>query len=385
MSNPSEPDALREGEVVGPLVVGPVTHGGHWVARHEGRVLFVRHGLEGEVVRVRVTALARRHGFADVVEVLEPSAHRVTPPCPVAGVCGGCDFQHVEVAHQRELKRQVVAEQLLRLAGLTWDGTVEGVEPPALGWRTRMRYHAGPQGWGLRAHRSNAVVPLPPQGCLIARPAIARPDASGARPLPGAELVGVDADGVWWVEPDATDVVVEEAAGRRWRVAASGFWQVHPRAADTLVAAVLDGLAPVEGERGLDLYCGVGLFAGALADAGVRVHGIEGWHRAVSLARRNVAGATFEVGSVEKLAPRGFGQADLVVLDPPRTGARRPVMEAVLATGARRVAYVACDPASLARDLATASDLGWGTTGVRAFDLFGMTHHVECVAILERR
>lgn len=382
----SDADAPAVGDIVGPLTVGPVAHGGHWVARHSGRVLFVRHALEDEVVLARITALAARHGFADAVEVLRPSPERVTPPCPVAGRCGGCDFQHVAVPHQRELKRQVVAEQLQRLAGIEWPGEVEAADPDALGWRTRMRYHAGPQGWGLRAHRSDAVVELPEQGCAIAHPLIARPADSGVPSVEGAELVGVAAtDGVHWCDPRGAGEVTEQAAGRRFRVGASGFWQVHPRAADTLVAAVLAGLQPRPGERALDLYCGVGLFAGALSDAGAEVHGVEGNREAVRLAERNVPGASFQVASVEKLALSGFGRPDLVVLDPPRVGARRPVMESVLATGARRVAYVACDPAALARDLATAAGLGWRATSIRAFDLFGMTHHVECAAILEPR
>lgn len=381
--SPSEPDTPRVGDVVGPLVVGRVAHGGHWVARHEGRVVFVRHALEGETVRVRLTALASRHAFGDVVEVLEASPHRVAPPCPVAGTCGGCDLQHVEVSHQRELKRQVVAEQLGRLAGIAWDGRVEASAPEALGYRTRMRYHGSADGWGLRAHRSDAVVPLPEQGCLIASPGLARPDAAGVAPVPGAELVGVDADGVRWVDPDDDVLVVEHAAGRRWRVAASGFWQVHRQAADTLAHAVVAALEPRPGDRALDLYCGVGLFAGALVDAGADVHGVEGDRRAVRLAERNVPEASFQVASVAKLARSGFGHPDLVVLDPPRVGARRPVMAALAATGARRIAYVACDPAALARDLATASELGWRVASTRAFDLFGMTHHVECLALLE--
>lgn len=378
----SESDAVAVGDVVGPLVVERIAHGGHWVARHDGRVLFLRHALEGERVRARITALASRHGFADVVEVVEASAHRVTPPCPIAGACGGCDFQHVAPAHQRELKRQVVAEQLTRLAGIDWDGEVEGGST-SLGWRTRMRYHAAPDGWGLYAHRSGTVIDMPEAGCAIAAPAIARPVEAGVAPRGTADLVGVvAADGVRWVSDDEGEVT-ERAIGRPWRVAASGFWQVHPDAPEMLASAVVAGLEPRPGDTALDLYCGVGLFAGALADAGATVHGIEGDRRAVALARRNVPEATFEARDLERAARRGLPQADLVVLDPPRVGARRPVMQAVLATNARRVAYVACDPAAMARDLATAAERGWRVASVRAFDLFGMTHHVECVAILE--
>ncbi len=374
------------GDVVGPVAIGRVAHGGHWVARHEGRVLFVRHALEGESAMVRITGLAKRHGFADAVEVLEASGHRVPEPCPIALSCGGCDFQHVDAAHQRELKRQVVAEQLRRGAGLEWDGQVEAPDAATLGWRTRMRYHRGPGGWGMRAPRSHDVVALPEQGCALAVAPLAVPPAPGTDP--GADLgadtiVGVAAaDGVRWVAPGDDQVVTERAAGRSWRVSTDGFWQVHPRAADVLVDAVLDAVGVRPGERALDLYCGVGLFAGAMADAGARVTGVEGGRRAIELARVNVPRARFHVGSVDKVLLRLPGRFDVVVLDPPRQGAGAAVMHDVLDRGARCVAYVACDPAALARDLATAREVGWNVEQVRAFDLFGTTHHVECVAIL---
>ncbi len=353
--------------------IGRVAHGGHWVARVDGRVLFVRHALEGELVDVVVTGLAKRHAFADAVAVHEAGPHRVPAPCPIAATCGGCDFQHVAVPHQRELKRQVVAEQLSRLAGVTWAGEVEALDPDDVGWRTRMRYHRGPQGWGMRAKASHDVVTLPARGCLIAAPALRTPRAA----------VGADtADGPVWVEPGDDVVVRQRAAGREWSVRADGFWQVHPQAADTLVDAVLTGLRPSAGERALDLYCGVGLFSGALAAWGVRVTGIEGGREAVELARRNVPEARFHAGSVDRVLARVRGRTDLVVLDPPRVGAGRRVVEDVCARRPRAIAYVACDPAALARDLATAAGSGYRATSIRAFDLFPLTHHVECVAIL---
>lgn len=382
----TDPQTWSVGDRLTDVRVGPVAHGGHWVARVDGRVLFVRHALEGELVDVRLTGLAKRHAFADAVAVHEPAPARVAAPCPIAATCGGCDLQHVAVAHQRELKRQVVAEQLSRLAGLAWEGSVEAVDPDDLAWRTRMRYHRGTVGWGLRAKGSHDVVPLPGQGCLIADPVLAHPDASGAD-VPGDTLVGVapgsGAGGAVWVAPGDEALVAEAAAGRRWDVRADGFWQVHPRAADTLVVAVLDGLGPRAGERALDLYCGVGLFSGALVDAGVRVTGVEGGRDAVGLARRNVPGARFHAGSVDRVLRRLRGRADLVVLDPPRVGAGRAVVADVCARRPRAIAYVACDPAALARDLATAAGHGYEPVSIRAFDLFPMTHHVECVAILQ--
>lgn len=370
----TEPGEWAVGDRIDGVRVGKVAHGGHWVARVDGRVLFVRHALEGELVDVVVTGLAKRHAFADAVAVIEPSSPRVPAPCPIAATCGGCDHQHVAVPHQRELKRQVIAEQLARLAGIDWSGEVEALDPDDVGWRTRMRYHRGPDGWGLRAKASHEVVPLPAQGCLIAAPSLRAPRAA---------VGAATEDGPVWVELGDDVVVREHAAGRDWAVRADGFWQVHPQAADTLVDAVLAGLDPRPGEKALDLYCGVGLFTGALVDAGVAVTGIEGGKDAVELARRNVPQARFHAGSVDRVLGRVRGRVDLVVLDPPRVGAGRRVVEDVCARRPRAIAYVACDPAALARDLATAAGAGYGPVSIRAFDLFPMTHHIECVAILE--
>jgi len=400
----SVPAPDRSG-LLGPVEVGPVAHGGHCVARldpepgqERGRVLFVRHTLPGERVLVRVTDDSHdRFWRADAVEVLTASPDRVPVRCPVAGpgLCGGCDFQHVDLDAQRRLKTAVVAEQLQRLAGLEWDGEVVGVgsheTADGLHWRTRMRYHADDEGRAaLRAHRSHELVVLPEQGCPIAHRRT--PAVVGERWPAGSELVAAaSADG----EALLLDGILqrgeaelgERAAGREWRVGADGFWQVHPDAAETLVRAVLDGLRPRSGEQAFDLYCGVGLFAGALADAGCRVWGLEAGHRAILTARQNLQDVADRVTLRADRVERGLGRlparADLVVLDPPRSGAGKQVMTALLSRRPRAVAYVACDPAALARDLGTAQRLGYAPVSIRGFDLFPMTQHVECVAILE--
>nr|WP_294694886.1 TRAM domain-containing protein [uncultured Friedmanniella sp.] len=394
--------------LLGPVDVGPVAHGGHCVARlplegeaegaGRGRVLFVRHALPGERVMVRVTDDSQpRFWRADAVEVLVASPERVPVRCPIAGpgLCGGCDFQHVDLAAQRQLKTAVLAEQLQRLAGIDWDGEVVGVDTPAtadgLHWRTRMRYQVDDAGRaGLRAHRSHEVIPLPARGCPIAHRQT--PDVQQATWPTGSELTAVAAaDGSVLLVDGApqrgSPQVTEEAAGRRWEVAADGFWQVHPAAADTLVEAVLEGLRPRPGELAFDLYCGVGLFAGALAAAGCRVWGLEAGHGAVDAARRNLADFGDRVRLRADRVERGLAKlpkrADLVVLDPPRSGAGKVVVAGVLARRPRAVSYVACDPAALARDLGIAARHGYAATSIRGFDLFPMTQHLECVAILE--
>jgi tRNA/tmRNA/rRNA uracil-C5-methylase (TrmA/RlmC/RlmD family) len=343
--------------------VGPVAHGGHCVVRHDGRVVFVRHALPGERVVVEVTEGRDGDRFwrGDAVSVVSPSADRVTAPCPYAGpgLCGGCDFQHVSPAGQRALKTAVVREQLTRLAGLDLDVEVEEV-PPLLRWRTRMRYVALPEGRrGLHVHRSDEVVEI--EDCLI--------DA-GTPDRPAETVTTAYGSHDFAVDPD-------------------GFWQSHLEAPRLLVETVLSLLEPRPGERVLDLYAGVGLFAAFLADAvgpTGRVVAVEGSRAACRDARANLpSSVTVEHGSVERVLAAAYDEPfDLVVLDPPREGARRAVVEQIADRAPRAVAYVACDPAALARDLATFASLGYGLRTLRAFDLFPMTHHVECVALVER-
>ena len=346
--------------------VGPVAHGGHCVARLDaragedaGRVVFVRHALPGEQVVLVVTEGSDGDRFwrGDAVEVVVASADRVEAPCPYAGPgrCGGCDLQHVALPAQRDLKAAVVREQLARLAGLDVAVEVEAVpgDDEGLRWRTRHHYVDLPGGRrGMRVHRSHDVVEV--ADCLL----------------------------------DAHRTPSYDVGPHTFAVADGGFWQVHPGAPGVLVESVLAALAPRPGERALDLYAGVGLFGRFLADAvgdTELVSLVEADAEAARLSADNVPGAEVHHGPVEQVLASGVVPAvDLVVLDPPRTGARRVVVEQVVARGPRAVAYVACDPAALARDVATFAELGYELRSLRALDLFPMTHHVECVALLER-
>lgn len=379
------------------LRVDAVAHGGSCVARHEGQVIFVRHALPGERVRARVTETAKRYLRADCVEVLAAAPERVPPPCPYAGpgLCGGCDWQHASLPSQRELKAAVVAEQLRRLAGVEMSVQVEEVPGAAdgLGWRTRVRFAVDGAGRaGFRKHRSHDVVAV--DSCAIAHPAV---ESLGVerRDWPAASEVTAVASpttGEHLVEtaPGSRQRVHEHAAGRTWRVTGGGFWQVHPGAPDTLAGAVLAALEPRPGESALDLYAGAGLFSGVLAERlgpGGRVTAIEVDRQAAADAGHNLADlSTVQVHHGDVLAVLRrlrLVRADLVVLDPPRTGAGRAVVDALARIRTRRIAYVSCDPATLARDIGYFAGHGWRLTGLRAFDLFPMTQHVESLAVLE--
>lgn len=392
------------------LTIGPVAHGGHCVARHENLVVFVRHALPGERVCAEITEVRRSYLRADAVAILEPAAARVTPPCPYArpDACGGCDLQHVAPEAQLSWKADVVREQLGRLGGLSPAELaglalrVERLPGGTLGWRSRVRYAVDAAGRaGLLKHRSHDVVPV--DRCLIAHPAI-----QGLPVLPASGRRWPDADEVRVVASTGGDVAVrgtaadatttaegpdrirEVALGRQWTLPVEAFWQVHPAAAGTLAAAVLDLLDPRPGESVWDLYAGAGLFAAALATAvgtAGRVTLVDAAEASVQAARDNLS----DLPQIEVVAARVetalarrriTGPVDLVVLDPPRTGAGGDAVRALARCDARAIAYVACDPAAFARDVRTFRSAGWQLAAVKAYDMFPMTQHVECVGLL---
>jgi tRNA/tmRNA/rRNA uracil-C5-methylase (TrmA/RlmC/RlmD family) len=386
------------------LNVGEAVHGGWCVARPGGPqagpapVLFVRHALPGELVRAVVTQTTARFARADATEILRASPDRVSAPCPYArpGGCGGCDWQHASLTAQRTIKAQVISQQLRRIAGLGRSVTVEALpgDTAGLGWRTRVRFAVGADGRaGLYRHRSHEITPV--SDCLIAHPLVTAAGVTRTR-WPGARWVEVavapaagEREVVVSGQPGRPRSLTQRAAGRDWRVSATGFWQVHPGAADVLADAIIGALRPQRGETALDVFCGAGLFAGVLAEAvgpeGV-VIGVEQDEAAARDARHNLRQtpwARVHRGDAARVLRRtGLGQAAIAVLDPPRTGADRSLIETLCAGALRRIAYVSCDPATLARDIAVFGRHGWGLDELRGFDAFPMTHHVECLATL---
>lgn len=390
------------------LDITGIAHGGTFIARHEGRVVFVPDAIPGERVRAEVTEGddGKRFWRAETREVLDASPHRRDHVWAEADISrapaervGGADLGHIDLAHQRVLKRQVLQEALDKFAGAGL--AAPAVEPVDQGdgtrWRTRVSLHVDAEGrvgpFAARSHRVIDVATLP-----LARPAV-EAAAFGLRSQKPGRVDLVEAgDGRVHVlpRPDGarrgrSEVVFEQAGGRRFQLDAAGFWQVHPRAAETLHDAVGQALAGrVDPDAThFDLYGGVGLFAATLAAHGASdIVTVESDRRATEHAAANLAdvdvhAVTARVDRFLTGIPEGT-RAGAVVLDPPRAGAGRGVVEAISALDPEAVVYVACDPVALARDLGTFRELGWDVSSLRAFDLFPHSHHVESVALLSR-
>jgi tRNA/tmRNA/rRNA uracil-C5-methylase (TrmA/RlmC/RlmD family) len=382
--------ALRVGQIIG-VTIEKVAHGGHFIARFEGAVIFVRHGLPGEVVNVVITSIGSSFNRGDVVEVITASADRVIAPCSYAhrNGCGGCDFQHVEISAQRKLKAQVITEQFARIAKMEINVNVEEVST-SLGWRTQATIGSDKNGHpGFFGSRTNTVIPI--NNCLILHPSIGYESIAAQKWEPGVRIevsaAGLDAPRLKAGDRVEGDLIqIYEVLQKRYQVSPDSFWQSNLVAPQVLVEAVKKFAGVKPGDHVIDLYGGVGLFGVALLDTiGVdgRIDHVEGSKSAVADAQINFGDAKnvkFYTGDVEKILPR-FTSADVVILDPPREGAKKSVIESLVSCAPRAIVYVACDPAALARDSALLSGANYRLRQLRAFDLFPMTHHVECVAL----
>ena len=373
-----------------------VAHGGHFIARRAGRVFFVRHALPGEEVEIEITSVGSSFLRADAISVHTPSPDRVIPPCIYsrAGGCGGCDFQHVSENKQRELKADVIREQFARIAKMEVDVIVEKVGHP-LHWRTRVAGATNAKGEiGFYAFRTHRVVPV--SDCVISATAIGFANlAKKTWPINSRIEIASCADGSRTVAigpairgsrvriTEGAKVLKEKIDGIVLEVSQESFWQSHEEAPRILSEAITPYIQA--GDHVLDLYGGVGLFTaavlGIIGDEG-SVDLIEASKSATSDARRNFSSfpnVRVQQGDVKREIQKISG-ADVVILDPPREGAGREVLQAVTDFAPRSIVYVACDPASLARDAAFLEEFGYRMRSVRAFDLFPMTHHIECVA-----
>ena len=405
------------------LQLSAMAHGGPALGRHSGRVIFVPYTIPGERVRVEIVQAHTRWARARLLEVLEPSPHRVEPPCPYFGPekCGGCHWQHIAYEMQAEFKQQVVIDQLARLGGLrdiNVQDTIGAAEP--WGYRNHARFSLTPDGsLGFLSAGSadEALEVVPVKECLILDPLLddlwaaldvewpqlyrlslrcgsATGDVLAVFELDHYEDFDIDVDfavSCTLLLADGEVVVlmgnpylVEHAAGRDYRVSAGSFFHVNTSGAEALVALVQECLEPTGSDTLVDVYCGVGLFGLALADQVARVIGVEADPSAIADFCYN-AQRMDQVVSIEGKAQGSLsgleGPVDLMVIDPPRSGAGERTVGEIVRLQPRRLAYVSCDPATLARDARRLVDGGYHLQVVQPLDLFPQTYHIESVAL----
>ncbi|HEV8073613.1 MAG TPA: class I SAM-dependent RNA methyltransferase [Opitutaceae bacterium] len=383
----------------------------------ENWVVMVPFALPGERVRARVFRNHKNFSEADFVAVLRPSPQRVVPRCPLFGRCGGCQYQHLAYAEQREWKRRQVAELLKHLAGVEFEVAAVVASPREFGYRSKITPHFAAPGAAkisdLKSQISNSadfpigflrqgsrfeIVDVP--RCEIATEAINEKLTTVRAGVParvasgeftrGATLLLRDAGGVVTTEYDA--VVTEQVGGLKLKFLARDFFQNNPFILPAFAGHVR-AQAAASGARFLvDAYCGSGLFALSAASAFERVAGIEISDTSVAFARENatangIANAVFQAGDAAAIfAGLDFPPGDtVVVIDPPRRGCDESFLRQLFAFGPRAVVYVSCDPATQMRDLVHFFAANYGLRAVQPFDLFPQTRHLECVITLQRQ
>ncbi|MFQ6015955.1 MAG: 23S rRNA (uracil(1939)-C(5))-methyltransferase RlmD [Anaerolineae bacterium] len=398
-----------------------MAHGGEGLGRHEGKVIFVPYAIPGEEVLVEVSQDRDRYARAHLREVLVSSPLRVEPGCRHFGSqgCGGCQWQHIAYQGQLQFKRQVLADQLTRIAALE-EVPVKptiGMDDP-WGYRNNVQFHFDREGdLGFWAADGRGVVAI--EECPIMAPLLEEMWTSLDLTFPqlkrltlraglttGEQMVVLEteedaAPAVAVDSPiscvlllaDGTPVslvgqthISEEVGGRRFRISARSFFQVNTLQMERLVEVVGHYLAPTGTEVLLDAYCGVGTFGLLFANRVKEVIGVEENRDSVADARHNaedLPNVRFVEGPVEEILPQLGTPLDLAILDPPRQGCQPAALEALVNLAPHRIVYVSCDPATLARDIKRLGQGGYRLSVVQPLDMFPQTYHIESVALLE--
>jgi len=404
-----------------------------------GRAVFVPFAIPGETVRAEIVEEKSTFARARLLEILTPSPDRVTPVCKHFGVCGGCHYQHLSYTAQLKWKRQIVIEQLTRIGGIENPGVLETIPSPdpfhyrnhvqlsqtldgKLGFIKSDKSVAHPHLAQAQVSVDESILPI--SECPIARPEImelfTQIDIDGLDVGQISLRVGADGESILIFEsesgepPDVeldlaisvaavnkdgealimigNEYLVQEIRGRSFRVSPGSFFQVNTAQTENLVRVVLEALALKGGETVLDLYCGVGLFTAFIAPIAARVIGVESFHPAVRDAEVNLDEFNnvelYESSVEDALAHLAASLSQTptptyVLLDPPRSGCDKAVIQHLLALAAQRIVYVSCDPATLARDARRLIAGGYRLISAQPLDMFPQTHHIETVAIFE--
>ena len=342
--------------------------GGAAIARVDGFPIFATNVYPGDVAVVRLLEVKKGFAHADLVRLIEPSQFRRAVPCPVANECGGCDWTSLRLDKQLEAKRRILTESLRRIGKID-PATLPpiAIHPSPLNYRLRSRLHGDGEKVGFYATRTNEVVQLPAE----------------------CEVVGLRTrqeprDGETW-EVDGKLIADGEMIIDGYHVTTEAFFQVNRHLLATMRGLVSEIAARAATKNtAIDLYSGVGFFNRPLAEIFGSVTAVEGAEAAHECAKSNVPdNVTLVRAPVEWWVER-MPRADFVFLDPPRSGARRNVIDAIATRTNAMVCFLACDPVTFARDASRLIASGWRLASLDLLDLFPNTHHVETLASFER-
>ena len=406
------------------LTIEKLVHGGAGLAKHEGKACFIDGVLPGETVRAQITGERSQYFNARLHDILEPSPARIQPACPVAGLCGGCQWQHIAYASQLSCKQAIVGDCLKRIAKLHH---IEPLFPVASPLETRYRSRAafkisggGSPAIGFFQKQTHSVVEA--QDCLLLEQELIealqvcrellKKDPRIAADYTGLELLALASSplvlGLWhgrtpnikmkFALQTATGMVEnqyppvsETVAGLEFLRDTENFYQVNRLQNQAMIEKVLEFLTPVAGGAVLDLFCGCGNFSLFLAKNNARVTGIDSNKACILEARNNarmngIAGARFLTGTIEKLTAGDLAaRYDGVLINPPRTGCEARTLQMVVATMPSIIVYVSCNPSTLARDLRLLLDTGYAVDEIQPFDMFPQTFHIETIVKLSRQ
>ena len=388
--------SLAIGEIL-TLDIGNIANGGHFVARHDNQIIFVRHAISGETAKVKVTAINSRFAFGDAVEILKPSKDRVPPPCQYSHPegCGGCDFQHINYDVQSDLKKEVLKDQFKRITKIDISPEIITANPSdGLHWRSRLNLAISEnKKVGLRAHKSNSIIEI--NECLIALKEINKSDIFSANwdseenlkiSCSNTNQINISQFNKSIIGPEK---LTENVDNNEYTISPKSFWQSHINAPDLLLQQVMTEANIQQDEIVCDLYGGVGLFTlpiSKLIGKNGQVHLIEMNDTCIEDANNmfeHIDNVFIHHGTVEQKLG-SVKKIDTIILDPPRNGVSKQVMNQMIEKKPHTIIYVSCNPSTLARDSKVLLDNKYSLNNIVGLDLFPMTHHIESVAAFRK-
>lgn len=370
---------------------------GYGLAFAEGLTVFVALAAAGDKLRVRVREKKGKVAFAEIVEILEPSPDRAAPECRYFGRCGGCDFQQLNYETQLAAKVGIIKDCLTRIGKINYEKEIEIIaSPKPYRYRSRAQWHADTRARKIGYFKRCSHEIIDVENCPILDDALEKTLGNFRRDLnweefwaEKIEIETASAEGevsvysAELIEP--TREISFDAYGEKYSYDAGSFFQGNQFLIERLIDSAVKGAS---GEIALDLFCGVGLFSLPLARKFTKVFGVETSEKTIGFAQKNsenakLANVEFSAASVgEFLSENRFEKIDFILLDPPRVGAERETIDAILKLKPAQISYVSCDPATLARDLKLLTESVYKIESIAALDLFPQTHHVETVARL---